>query len=88
MHIKIHFISQRKFFENFSELFQFIENSDTSTAVEIVGLDEPDVGAVVHFFVEGEFSTHSIFIFTFRLVFTILQNIMIYFLELFLHGFT
>ena len=50
VHIKIHFVSERKLFQDFTELLQLIEKPDSSAAIEIVGFYEPDVCAIVHLF--------------------------------------
>mgnify|MGYP005628805237 CR=1 FL=1 len=49
MHIKIHFVTSRKLLQKLSQLLQSIEKHYSPASVEIVGLDKPNVSAIIHF---------------------------------------
>lgn len=62
VNVKIHFIAERELFHESPELLKGIEEHNASSAVKIIGFDEPHIHAVVHLRLERELTIDDILV--------------------------
>ena len=86
MNIEVHLIAERKLLEDLPELVQLVEQAHTPSSVEVIGLNQPYVTTVVHFFAERKLTRDCVLVLGFRLVLVVYSDVLVYLFQLLLGG--
>ena len=62
MDVEVQLAARRELLDQLPKLLERVEQANTSATVEVVRLDEPHVGAVIHLCIEGELSRDDILV--------------------------